>query len=195
MFLRAEKRCFLSLLNNLLKPTYTSCVVDRRYSPDGNDICFVIFPRWQRRAGSARLRQVPGDGVEQPTARRFFCARHPQTTCESRQMCHCSLLKARQQVDLPPISKSEESLFRKIRRTLAQIRTNKSPLLLTYKHKIDPHTHPNPLYPLCKTHDHDTSHLFNCTHIPTHLTPTDLWKNPVEAAALLEVWALRLADL
>ena len=30
MFLRAEKRCFLSLLNNLLKPTYTSCELDRR---------------------------------------------------------------------------------------------------------------------------------------------------------------------
>ena len=68
-------------------------------------------------------------------------------------------------------------------------------LLLTCKHKIDPHTHPNPLCPLCKIHDHDTTHLFNCTHIPTHLTPTDLWKNPVEAEALLEVWALRLADL
>ena len=75
--------------------------------------------------------------------------------------------------------KSEESLSRKIRRTLAQIRTNKSPLLLTYKHKIDPHTHPNPLCTFCKIHDHDTIHLFNCTHIPPHLTPTDLWKNPV----------------
>ena len=31
MFLRAEKTCFLSLLKNLLKPTYTSCVLDRRY--------------------------------------------------------------------------------------------------------------------------------------------------------------------
>ena len=40
-----------------------------------------------------------------------------------------------------------------------------------------------------------STRLFNCTHIPTHLTPTDLWKNPVKAAALLEVWALRLADL
>ena len=30
MFLRAEKRCFLALLNNLLKRNYTSCVLDRR---------------------------------------------------------------------------------------------------------------------------------------------------------------------
>ena len=29
MFLRAEKRCFLSLLKNLLKPTYTSCELGR----------------------------------------------------------------------------------------------------------------------------------------------------------------------
>ena len=78
----------------------------------------------------------------------------------------------------PPVSKSEEFLPRKIRRTLAQIRTNNSPLLLTYKHKIDPHTRPNPLCPLYKIHDHDTTHLFNCTHIPTHLTPMDLRKKP-----------------
>ena len=31
IFCRADKRCFLSLLNNLLKPSYTSCVLDRRY--------------------------------------------------------------------------------------------------------------------------------------------------------------------
>ena len=31
MFLKAEKRCFLSLLKNLLKPTYTSCELGHRY--------------------------------------------------------------------------------------------------------------------------------------------------------------------
>ena len=31
MFLRAEKRSFLSLLKNLIKPTYTSCELGRRY--------------------------------------------------------------------------------------------------------------------------------------------------------------------
>jgi hypothetical protein len=95
----------------------------------------------------------------------------------------------------PTINKSEESLSRKTRRILAQIRTNKSPLLFTYKHKIDPHTYPNSFCPLCKSHEHDTTHLFSCSQVPTHLTPIDLWKNPVEAAALLDVWALRLADL
>ena len=95
--------------------------------------------------------------------------------------------------DPPVVHKSEETLTRKSRCILAQIRTNKSPLLFTYKHKIDPHTYPNPLCPLCKLHEHDTSHLFKCTQLPTQLTPIDLWQNPVEAAALLDTWALRLA--
>ena len=95
----------------------------------------------------------------------------------------------------PTIHKSEESLSRKNRRILAQTRTNKSPLLFSYKHKIDPHTYPSSLCPLCNSHEHDSTHLFNCTQIPTHLTPIALWKNPVEATALLEAWALRLADL
>jgi hypothetical protein len=95
----------------------------------------------------------------------------------------------------PTIDKSEESLSRKNRRILAQTRTNKSPLLFSYKHKIDPHTYPSSLCPLCNSHEHDSTHLFNCTQIPTHLTPMALWKNPVEATVLLEAWALRLADL
>ena len=93
----------------------------------------------------------------------------------------------------PKINKEEEQLTRKIRRTLAQIRTGKSPLLLTYKHTIDPHTYPTATCPLCKTHEHNTTHLFNCTHIPTQLVPLDLWSNPVGAAALLDTWEQGLA--
>ena len=96
--------------------------------------------------------------------------------------------------EAPTVNKSEENLPRNIRRTLAQIRTNKSPLLFTYKHKIEPQTYPNSSCPLCKSNEHDTIHLFNCTKIPTQLTPIDLWKNPVRAAALLDTWALRLAN-
>jgi len=40
----------------------------------------------------------------------------------------------------PPINEAELSLPRETRRTLAQLRTNKSPILFTYKHKIDPIT-------------------------------------------------------
>ena len=52
----------------------------------------------------------------------------------------------------PQVSSTEENLPRHTRRTLAQLRTNKSPFLLSYLHKIDASTHPSPLCPLCRTH-------------------------------------------
>ena len=74
----------------------------------------------------------------------------------------------------PHISSSEERLPRLTRRTLAQLRTNKSPFLKSYLHKVDAKTHPSPLCPLCNINTHDTHHLFNCTHIRTTLSPLDL---------------------
>ena len=63
----------------------------------------------------------------------------------------------------PHISSSEERLPRLTRRTLAQLRTNKS-----YLHKVDAKTHPSPLCPLCNIHIHNTHHL-NCTHNTHHI--------------------------
>ena len=60
---------------------------------------------------------------------------------------------------LPHISSSEDILPRLTRRTLAQLRTNKSPFLKVYTSIIT--------MPLCNTHTHDTHPLFNCTHIRT----------------------------
>jgi len=77
----------------------------------------------------------------------------------------------------PTIDQSEESLSRKTRRTLAQLRTNKSPILLEYLNKINPTAYPNPACPLCHNHTHNTNHLFSCPSIPTTLTPMDLWNN------------------
>ena len=74
----------------------------------------------------------------------------------------------------PHTSSSEERLPRLTRRTLAQLRTNKSPFLKSYLHKVNAKTHPSPLCPLCNIHTHDTHHLFNCTHIRTPLSPQDL---------------------
>ena len=50
----------------------------------------------------------------------------------------------------PPthISRAEEILPRLTHRTLAQLRTNKSPFLKSYLHKVDAKTHPSPLFPL-----------------------------------------------
>ena len=93
----------------------------------------------------------------------------------------------------PQVSSTEENLPRHTRRTLAQLRTNKSPFLLSYLHKIDASTHPSPLCPLCSTHEHTTQHLFSCPQIPTTLSALDLWRDPSGVAALLEDWREKLA--
>ena len=64
----------------------------------------------------------------------------------------------------PHISSSEEFLPHLRRRTLSQLRTNKSPFLKSYLHKVDAKSHPSPLCPLCNTHTHNTHHVFNSTH-------------------------------
>ena len=63
-------------------------------------------------------------------------------------------------------------------RTLAQLRTNKSPLLVSYLFSIGDPRHPSPLCPLCLMHDHTSSHLFECKSLPTSLSSLDLWTNP-----------------
>ena len=92
----------------------------------------------------------------------------------------------------PSINKTEESLPRKTRRTLAQLRAGKSPFLTTCLYKINPTKHTSPLCPLCNANNHDTTHLFICTHIHTNLKPLDLWNNPIAAADLLHQWEVTL---
>ena len=93
----------------------------------------------------------------------------------------------------PPIHKLEQTLPRKTRRTLAQLRTNKSPFLMSYLHKINPTKHTSPLCPLCKAQNHDTTHLFNCTFIRTNLQPLDIRNDPIATAELLQLWTDTLA--
>ena len=88
----------------------------------------------------------------------------------------------------PLIHKSEADLDHSTRRTLAQLRTNKSPLLLSYLHKIDPESHPTPNCPLCGHDNHDTAHLFQCPSVPTNLIPDELWRNPTGAGRLVAEW-------
>ena len=86
----------------------------------------------------------------------------------------------------PKISTTEQDLSREMRRTLAQLRAQKCPMLQTYKHHIG--VADSPTCPLCRHGDHTTAHLFNCQEMPTVLTPLDLWHNPVSAAALVIDW-------
>ena len=93
----------------------------------------------------------------------------------------------------PSIDPSEQLLPRPRRRTLAQLRAGKSPFLLSYKHHINPTDYPSDECPLCREAVHTTQHLFKCKEIPTDLQPEDLWKNPCETSALLDIWEARLS--
>ena len=71
---------------------------------------------------------------------------------------------------------------------VAQIRTNKSPLLVSYLFSIGDPRHPSPLCPLCLMHDHTSSHLFECKSLPTSLSSLDLWTNPDKVEPFLATW-------
>ena len=92
----------------------------------------------------------------------------------------------------PSVSPAELLLSRKTRRTLAQLRTNKSPLLVSYLFSIGDPRHPSPLCPLCLMHDHTSSHLFECKSLPTSLSSLDLWTNPDKVEPFLATWGERL---
>ena len=88
----------------------------------------------------------------------------------------------------PSISPAELLLSRETRRTLAKLRTIKSPLLVSYLFSIGDPRHPSPLCPLCLMHDHTSSHLFECKSLPTSLSSLDLWTNPDKMEPFLATW-------
>ena len=90
----------------------------------------------------------------------------------------------------PHIISSEEILPRITHRTFVQLRTNKSPFLKSYLHKVDTKSHSSPICPVCITLMQNTRHLFNCTHIHTTL---DLWTDHAGVIALLARWMEKLA--
>ena len=92
----------------------------------------------------------------------------------------------------PSVSPAELLLSRETRRTLAQLRTNKSPLLVSHLFSIGDPRHPSPLCPLCLMHDHTSSHLFECKSLPTSLSSLDLWTNPDKVEPFLATWGERL---
>ena len=66
----------------------------------------------------------------------------------------------------PHISSSEERLPRLTRRTLAQLRTNKSPFLKSYLHKVAAKSHPSPLCPPATPTHSPHYHPWICEQTP-----------------------------
>ena len=86
----------------------------------------------------------------------------------------------------PKISHSELSLPRETRRTLAQLRTNISPIQISYLHTVDETHHTSTL---CKTHPHTTDHIYPSNNI------LDLWMSSERVVPLLVRYKRRLAGL
>ena len=111
-------------------------------------------------------------------------------SCRKTKTCKHTLWLLQDQT--PSVSPAELLLSRETRRTLAQLRTNKSPLLVSYLFSIGDPRHPSPLCPLCLMHDHTSSHLFECKSLPTSLSSLDLWTNPDKVEPFLATWGERL---
>ncbi|KAF2365058.1 Reverse transcriptase domain [Trinorchestia longiramus] len=83
----------------------------------------------------------------------------------------------------PPISEQERSLPRSTRTLLSQLRSGHSRALNSYQARIG--APQDTTCPTCGTADQTTSHLFSRPNTPTHLTPLDLWLDPVSTATFL----------
>ena len=64
----------------------------------------------------------------------------------------------------PHISRSEELLPRLTRRTLAQLKTNKSSYRKSYLRKVDVKSHPSPIFPLRNTRNASSHQQHPHTH-------------------------------
>ena len=81
------------------------------------------------------------------------------------------------------VDSSEQSLPRKVRSTLSQLRSGHCIALNSYKHKLG--LSDSPLCPDCGDADQTTRHLFECEANHTTLEVADLWRDPRRAARFL----------
>ena len=89
----------------------------------------------------------------------------------------------------PKISPSELSLPRETRRTLAQLRTNKSPILISYLHKVDETHHPSlSLSPLqnTPTYHRPPFQLHTSIYLKQHTGPLDVSRESGALAGQVE---------
>ena len=134
-------------------------------------------------------RDTPSDTTAQETIKANTAQIHTQIVANYMQTIpHNKVLNRTP----PEISNTEQALPHYTRRLLAQFRTNKSPILRTYLHKITQETRPTPNCPLCHSQPHDTQHIFGSPRLPTDLGPEALWDDPRGAAGLLAFWSDQL---
>jgi len=82
-----------------------------------------------------------------------------------------------------PIDPEEETLNRKTRRTLSQLRSGFCPSLEDYRLRVG--LSMTDTCPCCRQEEHSVQHVFECPAYPTELTPLDFWTRHVMAAEFL----------
>ena len=85
----------------------------------------------------------------------------------------------------PTIATAEQTLPRKTKTTIAQLRTRHSQILGQYMKRIEPTAH-NHCHD-CGHSPHDTHHIIDCPSKPTKLTVESLWTALTEAAKHLKL--------
>ena len=143
---------------------------DRRRSLIGSD---QLKPNIQQ-----YLSEEPINNTSYQTAISSIHQDADRTAIES---CSSKLLYGRP----PPIATARQTLQRKTRTILAQLRTCHSRIPGQCMNGIDP-TARNNCHD-CGHSSHDTHHLFNCPSKPTTLTVESLWTAPTETAKHLNL--------
>ena len=135
----------------------------------------------------------------QQHCRNRFQPTHPTHTVTQQQITanstqiHCSIVQTHLlqcnhnkliQQFAPKISPSE--LPRETRRTLAQLRTNKSPILISYLHKVAETHYHSPLCLLCKTHSHTIYSFDTPIYLKQHTGPLNVSRQSSASASQVE---------
>ena len=79
-----------------------------------------------------------------------------------------------------------------MRTKLARLRANKSLLLKSSLHTINPDAYSHNVHTMLDTHTHNINHLFNCSQIPTQHNPTSLWQKHLEAREVIQKMKIKI---
>ena len=162
---------------------YTSTCSSTPHNTNKKHIAYFQTQRLKKLFNNGRYTtNIPTDPHTVTTTDIKTNMRHIHTSIVSR---HLSTRGNSKILRTPPphISSSEERLPRLTRRTLTQLRTNKSPFLKSYLHKFDAKSYPSPLCPPLQ-HPH-TQHTITSTS-PTYAPHCHPW---ICGQTPLECWS------
>ena len=179
-FMTVKPHCEMLSKQYLLSTQKTNhpCYVDLT----GQRPARVMKETLKTKFGDEIKRMIPADGLDDQSYKTKLKNIHTRDVSTAiRNLKDNPVLNT----PAPEIHKSEKTLPRKTRSTLAQLRSGKSSFLNSTLNRFNDDT--QNMCPNCRQTPHDTNHLFTCPARPTRLTPRSLWDKPIDAAAFLEL--------